>query len=245
MEKNDKALEKVGSTPADLVRLAVEGNADVDKLEKLIALKERWDANEARKEYVLAMAEFHKNPPKILKESKVDFTNKAGVRTQYNYAKLAEITNAICKQLAENGLTVSWRTQENGKIIVTCRVTHAKGHFEETPLSSPPDDTGNKNKIQQVCSTVTYLQRYTLLSLVGLATYDTDDDGKSSEEVKYISDKQLSTLRGIVDNMKNPDKVRAGTLKFAKAESLDQILASDYKKVLNSLELTKKEQEAK
>ena len=47
---------------------------------------------------------------------------------------------------------------------------------ESTTLSGPPDTTGSKNDLQSIGSTISYLQRYTLLALTGLATFDMDDD---------------------------------------------------------------------
>ena len=44
------ALAAVPSTtPAALLAMAVQQGADLDKLERLMALQERWEANEARK----------------------------------------------------------------------------------------------------------------------------------------------------------------------------------------------------
>jgi hypothetical protein len=49
-------------------------------------------------------------------------------------------------------------------------------------LTSGPDTSGSKNPIQALGSAVSYLQRYTLLSLAGLATEDQDDDGATAEK---------------------------------------------------------------
>jgi hypothetical protein len=45
-------------------------------------------------------------------------------------------------------------------------------------MSAPDDQSGGKNAIQARGSTVTYLQRYTLLSAFGLVAADEDDDGR-------------------------------------------------------------------
>jgi len=54
------------------------------------------------------------------------------------------------------------------------------GHSESVTLQSATDDSGKKNNIQALGSAITYLQRYTLLSITGLATEDQDDDGKTT-----------------------------------------------------------------
>jgi len=146
---------------------------DVDKLKELLELQERWDATQARKAYVQAMADFKANPPEILKDKTVSYKE-----VRYNHASLNNVTSRINKALSEHGLTASWVTsQDNGGVKVTCQITHVQGHSESTSLVAPPDSSGSKNAIQAIGSTVTYLQRYTLLALTGLATHDQDDDG--------------------------------------------------------------------
>jgi hypothetical protein len=86
----------------------------------------------------------------------------------------------VGKSLADHGLSHRWETEQKDNLIrVTCILTHALGHSERVVLEARPDDSGKKNAIQQVGSTVTYLQRYTLLAITGMATTDQDDDGRS------------------------------------------------------------------
>ena len=176
MKKQEKKQELVKSkgnvpvnSPAEMIKMAVTGKADLDKLEKLLAIQERWDANEAKKAYHVAMAQFKANPPKIDKDKTVSFSTTTG-KTSYDHASLANVTEKISEALSKCGLSASWKTQQNGNILVTCKITHVKGHSEETTLSAPADTSGSKNAIQAIGSTITYLERYTLLALTGLAT---------------------------------------------------------------------------
>lgn len=177
-----KAIKKLkGTTPAALIQAAVAGGADLDKLEKLLDLQLRWEANEAKKAYVLAMAAFQRKPPLIEKDKHVKFQTAKGI-VEYDHATLANVTKKINGALSKHGLSAGWRTNQDEKgISVTCKITHVMGHSEETTLKSASDLTGGKNAIQAIGSAVSYLQRYTLLSLTGLATFDMDDDGKSTE----------------------------------------------------------------
>ena len=50
--------EIVPNTPVHLLELAINQGADIDKLEKLMAMQERWDANLAKKAYTDAMVRF-------------------------------------------------------------------------------------------------------------------------------------------------------------------------------------------
>ncbi len=70
--------------------------------------------------------------------------------------------------------------QHNGEVTVTCTLTHERGHRESVSITAPPDDSGKKNAIQRIGSTVTYLERYTLLAITGLAAHEQEDDGDSA-----------------------------------------------------------------
>lgn len=171
-------LAVMGTNPGDLLAYAMQSGAPMETLEKFMALKERWEANEARKAYVAAMAEFKRNPPEILKDKHVEYTG-----VSYDHASLGNVTAAICAGLAQHGFSHRWDVKQEAKITVICTITHALGHAESVQMTAVADDSGKKNSIQQVASTVTYLQRYTLLAATGLAVQDGyDDDGRGSED---------------------------------------------------------------
>lgn len=162
------------ATPADLLRIAVENGADLDRLERLMALQERWEANEARKAYVAAMTAFKAEKLTIVKGKKVEY-----VGTSYMHAELSDVTDVICPALARHQLSHRWDvSQEGERITVDCVITHVLGHSERVTMQALPDNSGKKNAIQQVASTITYLQRYTLLAATGVATKGQDDDGR-------------------------------------------------------------------
>ena len=73
--------------PQQLLQIAVEKGAELDKLERLMDLQERWQANEAQKAFNEALAGFQRDCPKIEK-----------TKTGYNdvkYADLDDISTAI------------------------------------------------------------------------------------------------------------------------------------------------------
>lgn len=225
----DKSLVTTGS-PVAVMELALNKDMDIDKLTKILDLQERWEKNEAKKAYTQAMADFKKTPLKIIKDKHVSFQTSKG-KTQYDHASLGNVTATINSALAEHGLSASWKTEQEKGITVTCTITHKLGYSESNTLSSTADTTGTKNNIQALGSTITYLQRYTLLALTGLATHDQDDDGKTSE-VKYITKKQVSEITDMINSTESDEAV---LLKWAKAESIEQIPASFYGKIISSL----------
>lgn len=168
----------LGATPADLLRIAVQSGADLDRLERLMALQERWEANEARKAYVLAMTAFKAEPLTIYKRKQVGYETKEGDFVGYMHAELSDVTEVVGPAMARHGLSYTWSIkQEAGRINVSCVVSHQQGHSESVTMDAAPDTSGKKNAIQSIASACTYLQRYTLLAATGMSTKGMDDDG--------------------------------------------------------------------
>lgn len=168
-----------------LMELAITSGANMDSLEKLMDLQERWEAGIARKSFYQALPKFQSQLPVINKRGLASFEHRnGGGKTEYSYAKLEDITEAIKPFLVENGLSYRYEqnNQDGGMICVTCIITHADGHEERTEMSSYADQSGKKNPIQQIASTVSYLRRYTLTGALGITVSDEDDDGAGAAE---------------------------------------------------------------
>lgn len=237
MSESKELIIKRDITPVELIMAAVTGQSDLDKVEKLLILQERWEANQAKKAYNKAMSDFKSNPPKIEKDMKVSYSTQKG-NVKYSHASLANVTQSIASELSKYGLSASWRTDQKDKISVTCKITHMLGHSEETTLNAMADDTGSKNSIQAIGSTITYLERYTLLALTGLATFDQDNDAQS---LVKISEVQLST---ILDLLAAKELKESPILKYMKVEKMEDILDSDYQKVIKAIETAPKKEGA-
>ena len=66
-------------------------------------------------------------------------------------------------------------------------------------MSASPDTSGSKNAVQSIGSTVTYLQRYTLYSILGLASAEQDDDGGAAAQP--LDDNQVANLEALMDEV--------------------------------------------
>ena len=222
-----------------LVQMAMQKNYDPAFIEKMMDLQERNDARVAKQAYVAAMAEFKKNAPKIMKDSKVSF--QAGNKTtEYSHANLATASGKINAELSKHGLSAGWKTeQQNGNIIVTCTITHKLGHSESTSLSAQPDTSGSKNAIQAMGSTISYLERYTLLALTGLAAHDQDDDGNAAGvPVEYISIDQQTEINDAIAELYTDGGKKF--MEFLKVESVETLPAKRYKETISALNTVRK-----
>jgi hypothetical protein len=222
-------------TPMDLLQVAHSQGADLDRLQQLMDMQFRWEENEARKAYHAAIASFKSENIKIIKDAVVDFTGSKG-RTYYRHASLANVVAQVTEAMCKHALSHSWsmtQNTENGIITVTCKISHVAGHSETVSLSASPDNSGNKNSIQAIASTVTYLERYTLLSALGLATHDDDSAAAEQEEIEYVSEDQLANIDALIAETKT---VPEQFCKFMKVEEVSLIPADWYETAIKALE---------
>jgi hypothetical protein len=174
-------LQTIDENPQGLIALAIEKGVDIDKLERLFNLKEKYDAAQANKSFLNAMAKFQKDCPEIIKNKQVGYTNKNGTFTGYKFAELGQIDATIKNILADNGLSKRWENGEDGDFLTcTCIVSHIDGHTERTFMKSLKDSSGGKNEIQSIASSISYMQRYTLIGALGITTANEDNDGDST-----------------------------------------------------------------
>ncbi len=216
-----QAAPSTVATPAMLLQIAVQQGADLDKLERLMALQERYEASEARKAYNDAFSRFKAAAVRLVKNKQVT----AGPLSGKTYAELHAVVNAVTPELSANGLSASWRITKDEKdwIEVTCTLSHVRGHSESVSMGGPPDAGGAKNGIQARASTVSYLERYTLKAILGLSEQDDDNDGGlaagewSRRAEETTNEKELNALvrEGSADFNKRRDAKGLGTFMFA------------------------------
>lgn len=187
------ALERVSdTTPGALLQAMVErGSIDTALLREMLELQKEWEANEARKAYVAAMAECKADPefPTVIRKNKAaDFPSKKegaeSGRVKYRYTTLDKIVPVVSPVLSRHGFSFDWVPSQDPKtkeLTVELRITHVKGHIETFTLTASPDQTGAKNAIQAVGSTFEYLKRYTLTGALGISTGDDDDAGSGTK----------------------------------------------------------------
>lgn len=226
---SDLFVEERNTHPGNLVALAVQRNDPIENIKQLMDLQERWEANEARKAYAIAMNAFKANPPAIFKDKHVRYENRDGSVTEYDHPSLGHVVSAISEGLGKEGLSHRWDQEQldGGQIRVTCIITHAMGHSVSNFLQSSADQSGGKNNIQAIGSAVKYLQRYTLLSAVGLAPLEVDDDGRGCDaqpEIERISEEQVNEIHArITDNGLGIDSFMRWLKKDLKCDSLADI----------------------
>lgn len=197
IEHEVSTQQVINNAPMRLIEMAVSNNADIEKLERLLDLQTKWDAEQARKSYLQAMASFQAELPTIKKLKSADFGQG---KAKYKYASLDDIAEQIRPFLDRFGLSYRFeQSMESGVISVKCIASHKDGHSESCSMTASPDNSGGKNNIQQSASAVTYLRRYTLTGALGIVTADEDIDGRLPQ--KPSEGLTAATLKAINDKL--------------------------------------------
>lgn len=211
------------TTPMTMLEKAVTSGASLEMVEKLMALQERWEANQARKAFDEAIAAAKAEIKPVVRNSKG--------HNDKRYADFAAIANAIDPVISKHGLSYRFRTHQTDKIAVTCVLSHKSGHYEETTLAGPADSSGSKNAIQAIGSTLTYLQRYSLVQALGLAASN-DDDGRTTSGGENITLEQVEQLIELADEV-GADK--EAFCRYFRVNGIAEITTKDFPRAIAAL----------
>ena len=205
-------------------RMAGDASIDIARLEKILELRERVETRNAQIAFAAAVAN-------AKAEIKPVVRNATGHNSK-KYADFSAIAREVDPVLSRHGLSYRFRSKQADKITVTCILSQCDGHSEESELSASADVTGNKNAIQAIGSTLTYLQRYSLVLSLGLASSE-DDDGSATGSGETITDEQANALSDLMESVgANP----ALFLKYYGIESVNDLPAAKLESAIAKLE---------
>lgn len=181
--------------PQALISQAITAGADIQTMERLVALATTVRAMQAKESYHAAMAEFQATCPPIYKTDTAKIQTARG-QYSYSYAPTDEILTVIRPVLGQLGLSISWRRRIEGALVASaCIVSHQLGHSETSgevvvPIEKSDDGRG-ASPAQRVGIAMTYADRYALRGVLGLVPEDKDTDGAGdTHNVGQASDSQ-------------------------------------------------------
>jgi hypothetical protein len=175
--REEPAALSLGDMWASITELAKDPDVDPQKLEALVSLQERMIDRTAQQEFNRAMHKARANMPRIRKDGAI--TNKQG-NVQSRYSTYEAIDKIVRPIVEAAGLTYGFDYNEGqqGRLLVTCIVSHTGGHVERFgPMPLAIDQSGAKNPTQGAGSSGSYGQRYTLCAAFNIVTEGHDDDG--------------------------------------------------------------------
>lgn len=127
-----------------------------------------------------ALAAFHLELPKIVKDKIAKVDTQRGPGYTYSYADLADISPEVLPLLAKHGLT--WVTLPqvlaDGRFVLRYELEHAASGDRKTGEWPLPNPTSSS---QVLGSAVTFGRRYSLCAVTGIAPGGDDDDAASHQ----------------------------------------------------------------
>lgn len=158
-----------------LLAQAVVGKVPVETLERLLALRDKLNAERAKADFTAALARFQARCP-VIPKNKI----AKGQNFSYPYADIPTIIQHAGPILAEEGFSYRFTTSDDETHkTVYCHLMHVGGHEEVTPFRVPIDKAARMNDVQKDGSSNTYAKRYAFCNATGIMTGDADDDGNA------------------------------------------------------------------
>lgn len=230
----DLARQEPGaSSMLDVIARAVANPlVDVDKMSKLLDMQERIMTDQRKIAFMAANARLTPKLPQIQKNGRVSYETKSGGKMETKYALLEDIDKIIRPLIAEEGFSQSYDSEQldNGKVRVTCKLSHAEGHSETKQITLAIDKTGAKNDAQAVISTISYARRILTKMFFNLIEAGEDTDGNNPATITADQVKDIETA--IADLKMDLGKF----LVFMGVGELKDILAKDWKKATNAID---------
>lgn len=172
-----KQENRVTFSPMSIVQQAIEKGMTGAELNSLADFAERMQNREDRISFGDAMARFRDDIPVVVRSRGIK--NKSG-EIRYMAAALEDVAGPLMKALAAQGIMYRWKSTDlpDGRTRVTCYLRLKGTAYEEegATLAAPPDTEGGKDALKAVGSTVSYLEKYTLMESCGFHVHGTDPE---------------------------------------------------------------------
>lgn len=208
--------------------------ANIEVLERLIALKERSDAKQAEREFATAFASLQKDIGSV--EAKKGVPNKDG-SLRYTYAPYEDIMRHCQPILEEHGFSVTFSSEiKEDRVIQHCTLRHVAGHAQTNQFmarigSGPPNASG----AQADGAAATYAKRRAFCDALNIvAEVDTDGADQDARSLGApITHDQAQTLRELVKETRSDEK---RFLAYAGAATYEEIGSKRYQELFRSLQ---------
>lgn len=227
---------------AMIERIAMDPSIPIERLEQMLAMKERMEDRaredekwQARKAYNAAMAACQKELPVITR-------NRRNEHTRSNYADLAAIEDQAMPIIHSHGFSTSFQPagyNDKGELQIKWKVAHNQGHEESDVAGIPVDGAGsqgrvNKTGTQAFGSTLTYGRRYLLCMIFNISTGD-DRDGNNppaNDDDQCISQEQVKI---ILDLITETDSDIEKFCEIGKIEAVTEMRTSQFESAVRML----------
>ena len=230
MAEKTTALARANDGQPSAVEIIAEMSrnpeCDPEKFRAMLEVQKDWEANEARKAFAQALADFQRQAPII--EPK----DRANGRP---YARMDRIWRAVRPLLDSCGLSVSWQgcALADGLLRLSGTLMHVLGHSTPIAYDLPvPEAIKGQNAAQAMGSATTYAKRYAMCAALGIQTGD-DDDGERAGIGDAVSASQAKELSELCDQAGGTAK--ADMLRFARVDAIAEVPAGVFGQCVTAL----------
>lgn len=224
--------EGPGSLLGAIVQLAKDPQVDVTKLDAILKMQERMTERQAEVEFNQA---FMRLPTFYVKKNGAIEVNTKEGKKQIRFAKWEDMAKMIEPALAAEGFRLMFnsdtRPGEGGGLIVTGILLHRSGHSKSATMPLPLDAGPGRNNTQATGSTLAYGKRYTAEMLLNVIREGDDQDGLTD---KLLTDEQAKQLADKLEEL-GADEGSFLTKHTNEAHSVEQVMQSDFGRLMNLL----------
>lgn len=222
-------VHNTDTSPAEMIKAAVMGGADLDKLEKLLELQERYEANQARKLFAKAFSIAQANIIPVIKK-------RFNSQTKSKYSELSDVIEVSQPIYTKEGFSITFNEGDSPlpeHVRILAVVLHCAGHKENYHFNVPLDGKGmqgnaNMTKIHGKASSVSYGRRYLICMIWNIPTQDND----GNKPVSKITQKQLSILLDLLNFKEMSEKK---LIDFLKVDSMEDLPESRYMEAMQAI----------
>lgn len=236
-EKQD--LPVVGQESNSIIsiieRAALNPEIDMDKMERLLEMKERLDAKDEARQFNLAMSEAQSKMGRI----STDATNP---QTRSKYASYGKLDKVLRPIYTDAGFSLSFDSKKADETTITvlCYVSHKSGHTRTYTADMDASGKGAKGgdvmtKTHATGSAMSYGMRYLLKLIFNVAIGEEDDDGNKAGS-QVISPEQANEIHSMItENDINMERFIGWLKSDLKCSSIESINLNGYGVVIARL----------
>lgn len=215
-------------------RAARDPAVDIDKLQHLMAMRERIEARQSEADFDKALTAAQAGMGRVR-------TDSNNPQTRSRYASYGALDAAMRPVYTTNGFALSFNTENPAPEIVRviCRVSHQNGHSRTYQIDMPADGKGAKGgdvmtKTHATGSAVSYGMRYLLKMIFNIAVSDKDDDGNAAAQTGgVITVDQAKEIKAKCDQV--ADGFDESFCNYFGIEAISDLPAKDYQRALSAL----------
>lgn len=232
-ESSSLQLKPMETGPEPLLRLiqkVVDGGvteSNVAALDKLLAVYERLDDKRAEREFSAAFVALQQDMPVIVADTVIPNRGK--------YARFEDVMHVVGPLLVKHGFSVSFSMDfKDNRIVETCHLSHIGGHSQSNSFAVRSGGKADSDT-QADCKAATTAKRNALLNCLNIVIRQDallDEENDASILGAFISPEKALYLREMVRETKSDE---AGFLKFAQADTYEEIHESSYQRLVNAL----------